>query len=127
MSCQAQAPPEPEQEQVAGRKGRGTIEKGQQRHHMASMTSHKNPVLRSRSIGRLGGPRRSGSAAASPPPVKFPISVRRVELVGCLRKLQRWCLTSVFDEYQRFAAAKARVADTNDDSGDSRKYAVGHA
>ncbi|ONI29600.1 hypothetical protein PRUPE_1G204300 [Prunus persica] len=39
MSCQAQAPPEPEQEQVAGRKGRGTIEKGQQRHHMASMTS----------------------------------------------------------------------------------------
>ncbi|XP_008229808.1 PREDICTED: probable tyrosine-protein phosphatase At1g05000 isoform X1 [Prunus mume] len=32
-------------------------------------------------------------------------------LVGCLRKLQRWCLTSVFDEYQRFAAAKARVAD----------------
>ncbi|XWS75806.1 hypothetical protein CRYUN_Cryun01aG0123800 [Craigia yunnanensis] len=32
-------------------------------------------------------------------------------LVGCLRKLQRWCLSSVFDEYQRFAAAKARVSD----------------
>ncbi|KAL9145039.1 hypothetical protein ABFS82_13G013400 [Erythranthe guttata] len=32
-------------------------------------------------------------------------------LVGCLRKTQRWCLTSVFDEYQRFAAAKARVSD----------------
>ncbi|CAK9184084.1 unnamed protein product [Ilex paraguariensis] len=32
-------------------------------------------------------------------------------LVGCLRKLQRWCLTSVFDEYQCFAAAKARVSD----------------
>ncbi|KAL2476756.1 putative tyrosine-protein phosphatase [Abeliophyllum distichum] len=32
-------------------------------------------------------------------------------LVGCLRKLQRWCLTSVFDEYQRFAAAKTRVSD----------------
>ncbi|KAL1555487.1 Tyrosine-protein phosphatase dsp1 [Salvia divinorum] len=32
-------------------------------------------------------------------------------LVGCLRKSQRWCLTSVFDEYQRFAAAKARVSD----------------
>ncbi|KAA0054465.1 hypothetical protein IC582_026380 [Cucumis melo] len=32
-------------------------------------------------------------------------------LVGCLRKLQRWCLTSVFDEYQRFAAAKARISD----------------
>ncbi|XP_011100367.1 probable tyrosine-protein phosphatase At1g05000 [Sesamum indicum] len=32
-------------------------------------------------------------------------------LVGCLRKLQRWCLTSVFDEYQRFATVKARVSD----------------
>eukprot|EP01018_Ginkgo_biloba_P036821 Gb_28172 [translate_table: standard] len=32
-------------------------------------------------------------------------------LVGCLRKIQNWCLTSVFDEYQRFAAAKARVSD----------------
>ncbi|KAL5573493.1 hypothetical protein UlMin_023090 [Ulmus minor] len=32
-------------------------------------------------------------------------------VVGCFRKLQRWCLSSVFDEYQRFAAAKARVAD----------------
>ncbi|KAL6594383.1 hypothetical protein ACP70R_048576 [Stipagrostis hirtigluma subsp. patula] len=32
-------------------------------------------------------------------------------VVGCLRKLQCWCLTSIFDEYQRFAAAKARVSD----------------
>ncbi|XP_015878295.2 probable tyrosine-protein phosphatase DSP4 isoform X2 [Ziziphus jujuba] len=32
-------------------------------------------------------------------------------LVGCLRRLQRWCLSSIFDEYQRFAAAKARVSD----------------
>ncbi|XP_047342419.1 probable tyrosine-protein phosphatase DSP4 isoform X2 [Impatiens glandulifera] len=32
-------------------------------------------------------------------------------LVGCLRKLQLWCLSSIFDEYQRFAAAKARVSD----------------
>ncbi|KAG0493291.1 hypothetical protein HPP92_004285 [Vanilla planifolia] len=32
-------------------------------------------------------------------------------VVGCLRKLQRWCLTSVFHEYQRFAAAKTRVSD----------------
>ncbi|KAK9267713.1 hypothetical protein L1049_010146 [Liquidambar formosana] len=32
-------------------------------------------------------------------------------LVGCLRKLQRWCLSSIFAEYQRFAAAKARVSD----------------
>ncbi|XP_015583964.1 tyrosine-protein phosphatase DSP1 isoform X2 [Ricinus communis] len=35
-------------------------------------------------------------------------------VVGCLRKLQRWCLTSIFDEYQRFAAAKARVSDQRD-------------
>ncbi|KAH6771378.1 Phosphotyrosine protein phosphatases superfamily protein, partial [Perilla frutescens var. hirtella] len=32
-------------------------------------------------------------------------------LVGCLRKSQIWCLTSVCDEYQRFAATKARVSD----------------
>ncbi|KAF3783647.1 putative tyrosine-protein phosphatase [Nymphaea thermarum] len=32
-------------------------------------------------------------------------------VVGCLRKLQRWCLSSIFDEYQRFAAAKARLSD----------------
>ncbi|KAJ8512806.1 hypothetical protein OPV22_003240 [Ensete ventricosum] len=32
-------------------------------------------------------------------------------VVGCLRKLQRWCLTSIFDEYRRFAAAKARISD----------------
>ncbi|KAH9315568.1 hypothetical protein KI387_024195, partial [Taxus chinensis] len=24
-------------------------------------------------------------------------------LVGCLRKVQSWCLSSIFDEYQRFA------------------------
>ncbi|KAJ6729244.1 TYROSINE-PROTEIN PHOSPHATASE [Salix viminalis] len=36
-------------------------------------------------------------------------------LVGCLRKLQQWCLTSIFDEYQRFAAAKARVSDQRRD------------
>ncbi|CAN0914376.1 Tyrosine-protein phosphatase DSP1 [Linum grandiflorum] len=32
-------------------------------------------------------------------------------VVGCMRKLQKWCLSSIFDEYQRFAAAKARVSD----------------
>ncbi|GAU14674.1 hypothetical protein TSUD_203230 [Trifolium subterraneum] len=32
-------------------------------------------------------------------------------LVGCIRRLQRWCLSSIFDEYQRFAGAKARVSD----------------
>ncbi|EYU27740.1 hypothetical protein ABFS82_13G128800 [Erythranthe guttata] len=32
-------------------------------------------------------------------------------LVGCLRKWQNWCLSSIFDEYVRFAADKARVSD----------------
>ncbi|KAF3794140.1 putative tyrosine-protein phosphatase [Nymphaea thermarum] len=32
-------------------------------------------------------------------------------LVGCFRKWQGWCLSSVFEEYQRFAAAKSRVSD----------------
>lgn len=32
-------------------------------------------------------------------------------VVGCLRKLQRWRLSSVFDEYLHFAAAKARKTD----------------
>ncbi|WOL09805.1 putative tyrosine-protein phosphatase DSP4 isoform X1 [Canna indica] len=32
-------------------------------------------------------------------------------VVGCLRKLQGWCLTSIFEEYHRFAAKKARVSD----------------
>lgn len=32
-------------------------------------------------------------------------------LVGCLRKLQKWCLSSIFDEYQRFAGPKARLCD----------------
>ncbi|KAG8385778.1 hypothetical protein BUALT_Bualt03G0080600 [Buddleja alternifolia] len=32
-------------------------------------------------------------------------------LVGCFRKWQKWCLASIFDEYHRFAADKARVSD----------------
>lgn len=32
-------------------------------------------------------------------------------LVGCLRKLQNWCLSSVLEEYKRFAGVKARITD----------------
>ncbi|KNA03501.1 hypothetical protein SOVF_208450, partial [Spinacia oleracea] len=32
-------------------------------------------------------------------------------LVGCVRKLQKWCLSSIFDEYQRFAGVKSRISD----------------
>lgn len=32
-------------------------------------------------------------------------------LVGCLRKLQQWTLTAIFDEYQRFAGQTVRIAD----------------
>ena len=32
-------------------------------------------------------------------------------LVGCLRKVQRWSLVAIFEEYRRFAGSKARVVD----------------
>lgn len=31
-------------------------------------------------------------------------------VVGCLRKLQHWSLSSIFEEYRRFADAKGRLA-----------------
>jgi hypothetical protein len=35
-------------------------------------------------------------------------SHRTGTVVGCLRKLQRWNLTSIFEEYRRYAGAKVR-------------------
>ncbi|KAH6573347.1 hypothetical protein BASA50_005537 [Batrachochytrium salamandrivorans] len=32
-------------------------------------------------------------------------------LVGCLRKLQKWSMASIFDEYRRFAGNKMHIAD----------------
>jgi len=32
-------------------------------------------------------------------------------LIGCLRKLQRWCLSAIFAEYIRFSSPKHRVLD----------------
>lgn len=32
-------------------------------------------------------------------------------VIGCLRKLQMWSLTSIFEEYRRFALTKARQID----------------
>ncbi|KAI5434425.1 Tyrosine-protein phosphatase dsp5 [Lathyrus oleraceus] len=32
-------------------------------------------------------------------------------VVGCFRKMQNWCLSSVFEEYQRYAGAKSRTVD----------------
>ncbi|KAI5437268.1 hypothetical protein KIW84_023403 [Lathyrus oleraceus] len=32
-------------------------------------------------------------------------------VVGCFRKMQNWCLSSVFEEYQRYAGAKSKTAD----------------
>lgn len=29
--------------------------------------------------------------------------------MGCLRKLQRWNLTSIFEEYRRYAGSKVRL------------------
>ncbi|KAK8488299.1 hypothetical protein V6N13_042719 [Hibiscus sabdariffa] len=36
---------------------------------------------------------------------------RTGSLVGCLRRLQNWCLPSVFEEYQHFAGIKSRSDD----------------
>lgn len=32
-------------------------------------------------------------------------------LVGCLRRVQRWSLTSILGEYQRFAGGRPRLID----------------
>lgn len=32
-------------------------------------------------------------------------------LAGCVRKIQGWTLTSIFDEYRRFAGTKVRMLD----------------
>eukprot|EP00002_Diphylleia_rotans_P032494 TRINITY_DN6832_c0_g2_i1.p1 TRINITY_DN6832_c0_g2~~TRINITY_DN6832_c0_g2_i1.p1 ORF type:complete len:100 (+),score=21.88 TRINITY_DN6832_c0_g2_i1:590-889(+) len=36
---------------------------------------------------------------------------RTGSLVGCLRKVQQWSLTYIFDEYRRFAGTKGRILD----------------
>lgn len=36
---------------------------------------------------------------------------RTGSVCGCFRKLQQWTLTSIFEEYRRFAGAKARQLD----------------
>jgi len=36
---------------------------------------------------------------------------RTGSVVGCFRKLQHWSLTSIFEEYRRFAGTKARQLD----------------
>ncbi|CAJ0750594.1 12381_t:CDS:2 [Entrophospora sp. SA101] len=35
------------------------------------------------------------------------LSSALVKVLGCLRKLQKWSMTSIFDEYKRFAGTKA--------------------
>ncbi|KAI9090972.1 protein-tyrosine phosphatase [Phlyctochytrium arcticum] len=49
-------------------------------------------------------------------PKNYPLIVmcnlgrhRTGTVIGCLRKLQRWNLTSIFEEYRRFAGPKVRV------------------
>jgi len=32
-------------------------------------------------------------------------------VVGCLRRVQKWSLSSIFDEYRRYASGKARMLD----------------
>eukprot|EP00158_Paraphelidium_tribonemae_P005253 Partr_v1_DN27246_c0_g1_i1_m38939 putative PHOsphatase len=49
-------------------------------------------------------------------PRNYPLMVmcnlgrhRTGTIVGCLRKLQRWSLTAIFEEYRRYAGSKVRV------------------
>ncbi|KAI9340013.1 protein-tyrosine phosphatase [Zopfochytrium polystomum] len=49
-------------------------------------------------------------------PKNYPVIVmcnlgrhRTGTVIGCLRKLQRWNLTSIFEEYRRYAGPKVRV------------------
>ncbi len=53
---------------------------------------------------RTGPPARAVSA---PPGSGRPGAAGTV--VGCLRKLQRWNLTSIFEEYRRYAGSKVRL------------------
>jgi tyrosine-protein phosphatase OCA1 len=49
-------------------------------------------------------------------PSNYPMMVicnqgrhRTGTVVGCLRKLQKWNLTSIFEEYRRYAGPKVRI------------------
>jgi tyrosine-protein phosphatase OCA1 len=49
-------------------------------------------------------------------PSNYPMMVmcnqgrhRTGTVVGCLRKLQRWNVTSIFEEYRRYAGPKVRI------------------
>lgn len=49
-------------------------------------------------------------------PQHYPLHVmcnfgrhRTGTIVGCLRKLQRWSLTAIFEEYRRYAGSKVRM------------------
>lgn len=49
-------------------------------------------------------------------PAAYPLQIvchlgrhRTGTVVGCLRKLQRWNLASIFDEYRRYAGSKVRM------------------
>jgi len=37
------------------------------------------------------------------------VRLRTGTVVGCLRKLQRWNLSSIFEEYRRYAGSKVRL------------------
>lgn len=49
-------------------------------------------------------------------PSTYPVLVmcnlgrhRTGTVIGCLRKLQRWCLSAILEEYRRYAGQKVRV------------------
>ncbi|PWO00539.1 putative tyrosine-protein phosphatase OCA1 [Tilletiopsis washingtonensis] len=51
-------------------------------------------------------------------PSTYPVLVmcnmgrhRTGTVIGCLRKLQRWCLSAILEEYRRYTGQKVRVMD----------------
>lgn len=52
------------------------------------------------------------SRCLPPPPLPWTLRQHRTgSLVGCLRRVQQWSLTSVFEEYMRHSRPKARFMD----------------
>ncbi|KAI8981559.1 protein-tyrosine phosphatase-like protein [Pilobolus umbonatus] len=47
-------------------------------------------------------------------------------LVGCLRKIQRWSMTSIFDEYRKFAGTKVLADQEFIETFDDKKVIYDH-
>lgn len=60
-------------------------------------------------------------------PSTYPVLVmcnlgrhRTGTVIGCLRKLQKWCLSAILEEYRRYAGQKVRVMNEQVSHNDGR-------